>query len=566
MAHVAAIPNVEPGTTSDAPNDLRFAVFSAINPEAQALLDHVRLASSPLTLKGDEDAIGYELSISLSEDGDFTWAVGAGPDLKKGVYDRKIDILLCPPGKSPGTKLYRNHIKDFNATIYFHLHSGVLLLKSHSSSKPVVYEKGDVNGNNLILKSGNTCVLRRRNNYIWFGQYCFAIQFVLEDQDCGRFNARLEKNIGYRYHGSRPSKLLTFIPTTTCKTSWNIWLHHKIANSSVTSGVNMYTGQPVAVKKLYNKAKARRDETDELNRQYMVNRLKVAHNYKHNLDSGLLGVSDVWCEYKESSPCRTDKQTGKRKVHKSKVNFVLLDEQNEMFNRCGSIFYAMPLAEYNFRNLGWRRESASTRLLYFHQTLSGLNELHKQRIVHKNIVPESLLILADTDLTSSMDSHSLPRKAVISLYMQRLEKPEASVCVAPEVWEDVETLNDTEADVWALAASWLCAFIQVPSNIKITKTSYKTLCRSIDLQFKEGYIEEPLLALLLRMLAWEPRDRPSVQEALEDEAWESISVQKLAKLETERADIKRKLVEHHPENTKRARILSPIDTGRSETD
>jgi serine/threonine protein kinase len=545
---------------------MRFAVFSAVNDEALALLDYVRLASAPPTLIGNEDAIGYQLSLSLSSDnrdcGGLTWSIGAGPDLRKGAYDCKVDILLCPPGKRPGVSLFRQHIKDLNATIYFHLHSGVLLLKSHSDNKPVVYERGSADGSDLKLKSGDTCVLRRRKNYLHFGQYRFVLEFVLEDQDHQKFNGRLNTNLRHRYHGLRPSKLLNFTPTTETYTSWNVWFHRNIPETSIRSGVNILTGQPVAVKKLQDKTrrktKGRQDKTTELNRQYMLSRLKTAHRYKDNPDSGLLGINDAWCAYQgyEESSIRTSDNQEIIPDHRKLRVCSVLDEQNEPPGCNGDIYYSMPLAEHNFRNLSWRRESSGTRLRYFYQTLLGLNELHEHKIVHGNIRPESLLILADTKCTLSADDHHLPKKAVISLYMRRIEELSASICVAPEVWKDLENLG-TEADVWALAASWLFTFVQEPANTKMSRATYNNLKKTLDAQSEQGRIKEPFLLLLRRMLAWEPQDRPSAKDALEDETWKSI----LAQQQIQRDDQKRKRIEqmqHHPGDPKRARVLSPI--------
>ncbi|KAM0245757.1 hypothetical protein ACHAQJ_010474 [Trichoderma viride] len=565
-SHMTTVADAGPITTARVASDMRFAVFSAINDEALALLDYVQLASSPPTLIGNEDEIGYQLSLPLSSDhrdcGGFTWSVGAGPDLRKGAYDCKVDILLCPPGKRPGVNLFREHIKDLNATIYFHLHSGVLLLKSHSDNKPVVYERGGADDGDLKLKSGDTCVLRRRRNHLRFGQYRFVLEFVLEDQDHQKFNARLDMNLRHRYHGLRPSKLLNFIPTTDCYTSWNVWFHRKIPETSIRSGVNIHTGQPVAVKKLQDKTKrrnkGRQDKTtEELNRQYMLDRLKLAHEYKDNPDSGLLGINDAWCAYKEYES--STRISDKRKTipdHRPLRFCSVLDELNETPQGYGDIYYSMPLAEYNFRNFRWGKESPSTRLRYFYQTLVGLNQLHQDKIVHGNIRPESLLILADTKCTLSADHHSLPKKAVISLCMRRIEEPWTSICVAPEVWKNLENLA-TEADVWALAASWLFTFVQEPVDTKITRTTYSNLKRTLDDQSEQGRIKEPFLALLRRMLAWEPQDRPSTKEALEDATWKSI----LAQQQVQKDDQKRKRIEqmqHHPGDPKRARVLSPI--------
>lgn len=535
MTHAAAAPD---GVPAEEPGDIRFAVFSADNEAAIHLLETIELKSSPPTLESDEKAIGYQLSVPLSCDsfdsGRFRWRIGAGPSpalVEKGLCHCKPDILLCPPGRTPSSTAVRRFIKDIHATIHIHPRSGVLLLKTHSS-RPIVYEQGDVDDGDLILDASarrNTCVLRRERNYLRFGRYRFVLEFVASDQSRKSLNSQLDENLDCRYSGLRPSQLLSFIPMSHSETSWNVWLHQTIPNSSITSGVDIYTGWPVAVKKLETKAKGR---------QHMRRRLQIAHQYKDKLHKGVLGVIDIWCGHKSPYPC-------------------LFSRRSEAMNCCHHTFYSMPLAEHNFFTMPWAKVDINTRLLYLFQTLTGLSEIHRQDITHGNILPESLLILADTKVESLPGVNSLPKKAAISLYIQPLgKKPIASVCVAPEVWKSKENLDQSKADIWSLAASWLFAFVRPPSGIRINKESYHTLQKTIDSQSEKRFIQDPFASLLRQMLAWDPKDRPSAEEALANHAWVPV----LAHGQAIADDRKRKRIEEtqHPStHTRRARVLSP---------
>ncbi|KAL7931385.1 kinase-like domain-containing protein [Trichoderma chlorosporum] len=526
---------ISDGTPTDAANNVEFAVFSAHNEAAIHLLESIQCKSSPPALKSDESTIGYQLSLPLSCDSPdsrrFRWRIGAGASpalIAKGLCCCEPDILLCPPGKSPGSAAVRRFVKDIHATVHFHPRSGVLLLKTHSS-RPVIYEHGDIHNGDLVLDGSgktNTCVLRRQRNFIRFGQYRFALEFVIKDEDAGKWKTQLDENLRCFYHGSRPSQLLNFIPTPHSESSWNVWLHQKIPNTSITSGVNIFTGQPVAIKKV--KIKARR-------RKYILHRLQFACQYKDRLDKGVLGVIDAWCEHKTSPPCLLSGQEASR--------------------RCRHMFYSMPLAEHHFLTLPWLKIDTNNRLFYFHQTLVGLAELHRQGITHGNISPESLLVLADPKSTPTAD-HSLPKKAVIALCMQQLDTPNPSVCVAPEIWENSKTVDWTKADVWALAASWLFAFVRPPSGIKITEASYQVLHKTLSAQTENGLMKEPFAALIRKMLAWEPDDRPSATELLADISWESV----LAHAQLIEDNKKRKRMEKmqlSPNQPRRVRLLSP---------
>ncbi|KAL7941248.1 kinase-like domain-containing protein [Trichoderma barbatum] len=518
----------------DVADNIEFAVFSADNEAAIHLLETIQCKSSPQTLKNDENTIGYQLSIPLSCDSPssrrFRWRIGAGASptlIEKGLCCCEPDILLCPPGRTPSSTAVRRFIKDIHATIHFHAQSGVLLLKTHSS-RPIIYEKGDVNDDDLILDmlgKWNTCVLRRRRNYLRFGQYRFALEFTVKEKDQVKIEAQLDEILSCRYNGSRLSQLFNFIPLPQSETSWNIWMHQKIPNTSITSGVNIHTGQPVAVKKLQIKSKLR---------QRLLHRLQFASEYNGKSDKGVLGIIDAWCEHKTSPPC--------------------LSSEREASHRCRHLFYSMPLAEHDFVTMPWVKIDTNTRLLYFYQTLGGLAELHRQDMTHGNILPESLLILPGTKSTPMAD-RSLPRKAVISLCIQQLDTPKPSVCVAPEVWGNRKAVDETKADVWALAASWLFAFVQPPNNIKITKASYQALRKTLESQTEKGLIRKSFATLLRQMLAWEPHDRPSAAELLIDEAWESVLIYAHSIEENK----KRKQIEkmQHSSQVRKVRLLSP---------
>jgi serine/threonine protein kinase len=148
---------------------------------------------------------------------------------------------------------------------------------------------------------------------------------------------------------------------------------------------------------------------------------------------------------------------------------------------------------------------------YLYHTLRGLAELHKQGFIHGNIRPELLLI------------HE--KRAFISLCMNKAERPDASVCVAPDFWQSRNRESDLDAaklDVWALTASWLYRCLNAPPDLMVTQRSHASIQETLRRRNESGDIKGPLYCLFRRMLAWEPNDRPSVNEALEDEAWRPI--------------------------------------------
>ncbi|KAL6796294.1 kinase-like domain-containing protein [Trichoderma sp. SZMC 28013] len=512
-----------------------FARFSAANTAAAHLLDNIRSELSPSSLKLHGKTIGYELSIPLSSTSKHgskdMWRIGAGPPT--AIVERKLDhvkpdILLCPPDGSLSATLARQFIKDLHAAIRFHAKSGVVMLKT-TSRRPVTYEQGEIDQTDLELTSEKiqSCVMRWSQNFIRFGDYRFVFEIVA--QDPAKDKVKTHRS-GYR--GLYPSPALGPIPMTHAKTSWNIWLHNKIPDTSITSGVNIYTGDPVAVKQLHSKIAML---------PYTSNRLQVARQYDEKRDKGVLGIIDVWCEHGISPPCFYNR----------------LDKVDD--NGCEQTFYSMPLAKNNFRNMPWGNIEFEKRLALFYQTLLGLADLHQQNITHGHILPESLLIFTEPE--SATNAQSPPRRAVISLSMRkRNEKPDPSVCVAPEVWsrqgEQNGDLDEAKLDIWALAASWLFAFTAPPKNMKIIKHSYGDLKVTLDTQFKRGLIKEPLVKLLRQMLAWKPRDRPSAADALADEVWNPIR-DKMREEEDGRKRKRLDMMKSVDGGDKRVRVLSP---------
>ncbi|EHK48510.1 uncharacterized protein TrAtP1_009733 [Trichoderma atroviride] len=557
--------------SSSPPREIPFATFTAANDAAVLLLELIQTKASPPTLISSGNTIGYHIPLPLLSDTSTShdngsgsasdsqansqsyklvrWKIGAGasPTLaEKGLGYTNPDILLCAPGDTPASHRIRNYIKDFHAYITFHPTSGVLRLMT-VCDRPVIYEQGDMHDNDLTLRldewgKAMTCVLRRERNYLRFGPYRFLFNFVTQTrQNFDRFTTHMNEVIKSDFHGLNPSRLFNFIPMPSPyhETSWNIWLHHKIPTTNVITGVDIHTGQPVAVKKLLNKEASK-------TRQYVVERLKMALQSRDAQDSGILGIIDIWCSHQTSPPC-------------------LFDASNtEMLDECQYTFYSMPLAGYSFLNFPWTKLEADTRLAYFHQTLLGLSALHEQGLVHGNIRPSSLLVLANTTHKLYTTTTALSTKmAVLSLSMSQTERKlhdTTRICIAPEAWEKINSRSTTDLDkakldIWALATSWLYTFMRPPDNFKIVaKRDYLQMQGQVQYRIKRLSSLGPFAPLLNQMLAWEPEQRPSAAEALASTAWQPVWDEKRRKEDKMKQKRKAKA---QSDGTKRVRVLSP---------
>ncbi|KAK4074764.1 uncharacterized protein Triagg1_4913 [Trichoderma aggressivum f. europaeum] len=552
--------------TNVSSGDIPFATFSAANDAAILLLELIQATASPPNLVNDGNSIGFQLWLpSLTntphsegsgtdsdtssntglENNCTSWEIGAGTPpamVGKGLGRKNPPILLCPPGETPGSKAVRKFIKDFHATVYIHEESGVFLLKT-LCDRPVIYEQGDMYGNDLKLGldewgEGMTCVLRRERNYIHIGQYRFLIKFATQTRETYRnFTTQMNDNLKSEYHSLVPSRLFNFIPVSSPynKREWNVWFHRQIPTADITAGVNIHTGRPVAIKTVRN-----RDIIHA--RQHIVSQLQMALQSNGRQDSGILGIIDVWCDH-HTSPCLFD-------MH-----------DRDLLARCSHTRYSMPLASHNFLDLPWSKLGTEMRLFYFHQTLLGLAQIHEQDLAHGNIRPGSLLILGDATHKLRLNPKSPAKnKAVISLSMSRVEKKmfdATRICVAPEVWQNQEATRDldkTKLDIWALASSWLYAFAK-PNDSKIaTENNHRWLQNRVDGTFKSNPDLALFGSLLSKMLAWKPQDRPTAAEALASDAWQLVWAEK--EKEKGKKEQKRK-AKMQLDGAKRVRVLSP---------
>ncbi|EHK22556.1 uncharacterized protein TRIVIDRAFT_200858 [Trichoderma virens Gv29-8] len=549
------------------PNDILFATFSAANDAAILLFELIQAKASPPNLVSDGNSIGFELSLPVTSDhhdssgsdtGSETssdtglgsdrleWKIGAGASpamVDKGLVQNNPQIVLCPPGTSPASQAVRKYIKDFHASIYVHAKSGVLMLKA-ICDRPMIYEQGDMHDNDLELGLGKwgdgiSCVLRREKNYINIGPYRFLLKYATQSRKTYHsFTAHINDCVKSAYHGLVPSSLFNFIPMASPynKTRWNVWLHQQIPTTDVTTGVNIYTGQPVAIKMLRN-----RDLIHA--RQRIVNLLQMALHNQNKQDSGILGIIDVWCDHQTSPPCLFDAPG------------------NHPLTECRCIYYSMPLASYNFLNLPWSKLAADMRLLYLHQTLLGLAELHGQGLVHGNIRPGSLLILGDTTRKLRLNTKTLAtQKVVLSLSMSQIDKKmfhRTSICVAPEVWQNggaTAELDRTKLDIWALASSWLYAFATPKHGNIVTSDTHRRLQGHLGKISEVYHHLAPFTALLRKMLAWDPQDRPTVTEALASDAWQLVWTEKQKDEDKKKQKRKAKM---QSDGAKRVRVLSP---------
>lgn len=313
------------------------------------------------------------------------------------------------------------------------------------------------------------------------------------------------------------------------------------------SGIRLHTGEPVLLRRIhYNPDTQRR----------VQNELRVTAMFDAAACSGVLGMlGQAWCEHGTSPPCQIESE-----------------------GPAEDVYYATQLTEYHFLSMPWSKlgMGLDVRLDHFHQTLKGLGELHGKGLIHGQLRPESLVLVPtqgnpqEGNLNRKLPplSHDLalppspPMTAAISdldwakASLYRDNKPNsAGAWVAPEVWtSSAKAPYTNKADIWSLAMSWLLTYVQIPADVKITRANFGKIQTTVKSILKKGHITKPFCDLFLSMLAWDPVDRPSIQDILANEVWMDLQRGRESEQEMARMEREEKLRDL---GLKRVRVLSP---------
>lgn len=234
---------------------------------------------------------------------------------------------------------------------------------------------------------------------------------------------------------------------------------------------------------------------------------------------------------------------------------------------CPIVYYSMPLAEHSFADMPWATVNYQDRLRFFRQTLMGLRTLHKRGIIHSRISPKALALQLDEarENAHTIDADTQPslRAAIRDLVHARLgsdpfsrargaESLAEEPWIAPGSWGYPACASHIGpmADMWSLGVSWFHTFAPLPQG-KITPESYDTLARNV-----EDQVPAPLRALIQQMIAWDPTERPGVEEALAHESWAPLLDEKKRERNARITDVKRGAA-GSGSDVKRVRLLSP---------
>jgi serine/threonine protein kinase len=246
---------------------------------------------------------------------------------------------------------------------------------------------------------------------------------------------------------------------------------------------------------------------------------RIAGLFPHDdLESGVIPLLSAWCEHNSRFPCGRSPE---------------------------DVFLAMPLAQTDFGNTAWLSIPKETRLALFRNTLVGLKRIHACGVMHRDISLKNLLVrsldppvAAICDFGKATDQRHSYNSAIGPIET-----------VAPEVWRSAPHNPYTRAvDVWSLGYAWLSTFghlrglLSANGNQKADEVRSRSIHRELDNRVRSGLIPGSLGNLMRDMIAFDPAQRCTAEEALRHPVWDlNMSAQP----------------EEPPSRAKRARLLTP---------
>lgn len=151
-------------------------------------------------------------------------------------------------------------------------------------------------------------------------------------------------------------------------------------------------------------------------------------------------------------------------------------------------------------------------------TLTGLNTLDKQGLMHRDIMVKNLLLVTLSPREVPLCDFGTTVEAELSCDTAIGRKS----TLAPEVWGLYPYNN--KVDVWSWALAWVDTFNPgLPRPEIINYATHRKIFAFILSLWETRKILEQFAILLRQMLSWDPRDRLSSEEALKNPCWKDLS-------------------------------------------
>ncbi|ROW09239.1 hypothetical protein VPNG_05894 [Cytospora leucostoma] len=431
----------------------------------------------------------YRFVLSLDKAGsghDGSWKFG------KGSKFNAVDIQVCSP-KS------RQLTGGLIGIIFMHPDSGVFVLQNVSEKHSIVYLQA-----NVELGYRDKHVLYMTSNQLRFGPFDYVLEFGVASEVRFLNDRTLYRRTGRHDDDDQelPPPLLDLLPKPTHQRIGDIIIHQTISKGAfgvVRIGVHRRSGDIVACKTIHC---GKRDVAVTKRELMLASSIPTT-------TVGVVPLLFTWCEHGHSPPC--------------------LQTTSEVED----VHLLMPYARYDFNNAPWPEVPMATRLALFRQVLEGLRNLHAAGIMHRDISPKNLLILSLRTPKAGICDFGKSKRGTSGVN-KALGPPQYT---APEVWRQREYSN--AIDIFSLGLTMLKTFQGWQPMRQMDASSHEAVLGHLA-SLRGRIMPEDLGDLLRSMLAWNPADRPTAEQALEDKAWELVSEAQSSESDTSSGSARKK--------------------------
>lgn len=176
-------------------------------------------------------------------------------------------------------------------------------------------------------------------------------------------------------------------------------------------------------------------------------------------------------------------------------------------NALEDVHLLMPFAPFSLNTTAWDKIPLATRLGLFRQVLEGLANLYTSGIMHRDISPRNLLIFSYQPPVAAICDFGKSKHGTTGI-KSGLGPPGFT---APEPGRGEEYTN--AIDIFSLGLSMLASLQghRWPAPLSDPDNHAQLLAHLASLQ---GCMPDDLAAILCSMLAWDPAERPTAQQAL----------------------------------------------------
>ncbi|KAL9109570.1 MAG: hypothetical protein Q9227_005750 [Pyrenula ochraceoflavens] len=467
-----------PGTLPDVSTTIGTDVSMLSQAPSQAVFEEDTTASesdSQSVVMQDTLLKGhYRLSLDVAPQyARIGWRVGSGRP--KHANDA-VDFLLTPPG------WHKTGVAGLHARFQFERRSGALMLVASNLRGTPVNLNGSIFAHDMR-------VMGRPNNTIEFGDLSYTFVYMIKNPAQEKqFQQKLQTYFQYAY-GTEPIPSSSATPSAHDRELGEYVLRNTLARggSGIVSVANhSRTGAPVAVKEIlrtkWNHSKVNAEIDIFRGLKHVGLFFRIMRSVCSRCQERLAELFDVFYERGESRYYTRDSPE--------------------------RIYLFLTLAQGTFRALFTSHVELTDRQIFFRQGLEGIEFLHQQGIMHRDVKPANLAV----------KSFDPPGALVIDFGCATQElRSNVNVGTIPYLAPEIRSgsWHDRSIDIFSYGIVGLELFLLREPAVSNTPRMNAIMLQRAHQRLSSGHDKIGVESLLMKMLQWKAMDRISASAALE---------------------------------------------------